>query len=218
MAEKEQKKEAKRKRKEGENCRKRKAEDDDIEAERLREETFEEERGTKRKAEDDDLEQERLREGASAGSESMAIEAVAGDSDDVWAWDDVRGGSLDREEVRKARLEEVEYMKKKGLWEAVPRSQAGGGKIVSVKWVDTNKGTEDQPMIRSRLVARDFRVADKDREDLFAATPPWELKKLLMSQAAKRDDGKKRKMLLIDVKKAHLNPECKEDVYVELPT
>ena len=51
--------------------------------------------------------------------------------------------------------------------------------MTSVKWVDTNKGTEDRPLIRCRLVARDFRAADRDREDLFAATPPWELKKLL---------------------------------------
>ena len=38
-----------------------------------------------------------------------------------------------------------------------------------------------------------------------------------MSQAANRGDGKRRKMLLIDVTKAHLNPECTEDVFVELP-
>ena len=38
-----------------------------------------------------------------------------------------------------------------------------------------------------------------------------------MSQAAFRGDGKSRKMLLIDVKKAHLNPECKEDVFIWLP-
>ena len=108
-------------------------------------------------------------------------------------------------------------MKKKGLWTVVPRKQAGGKKVTSVKWVDTNKGTEEEPLIRSRLVARDFRVADRDREDLFAATPPWELKKLLMSHAAYRGDGVRRKILLIDVKKAHLNPMCKDEVYVELP-
>ena len=84
------------------------------------------------------------------------------------------------------------------------------------KWVDTNKGTENKPEIRCRHVARDFRGADKDK-DLFAAAPPWELKKLLMSHAADRSNGKTRKMLLIDVKKAHLNSECTEDVFIELP-
>ena len=37
-----------------------------------------------------------------------------------------------------------------------------------------------------------------------------------MSHAADRSDGKTRKMLLIDVKKAHLNSECTEDVCIEL--
>ena len=38
-----------------------------------------------------------------------------------------------------------------------------------------------------------------------------------MSHAADRSNGKTHKMLLIDVKKAHLNSECTEDVFIELP-
>ena len=129
----------------------------------------------------------------------------------------MRGGELDREEVRKAGFEEVGYMKSRGLWKVVPRTQADGRKITSVKWVDTDTGSPGSPLIRSRLVARDFKEADKDREDLFAATPPWEMKKILMARAAYRGDGKMRKMLLIDVKKAHLNPRCTDEVYIALP-
>ena len=52
----------------------------------------------------------------------------------------------------------------------------------------------------------------------FAATPPLESKRLLLSRAATRVNGKLvRKLLFIDAKKAHLNPECKEDVYIQLP-
>ena len=40
---------------------------------------------------------------------------------------------------------------------------------------------------------------------------------VLTSHAADRSKGKTRKMLLIDVKKAHLNSECTEDVFIELP-
>ena len=133
-------------------------------------------------------------------------------------WDDVRGGWLDRRKVHEARMEEVTFMRKENLWDAVPRSQAAGHRVVSVRWVDTNKGTEDKPEIRSRLVARDFNGGwDKDREDLFAATPPWELKRLLLSLATVTRAGKCKKVLLIDVKKAHLYPPCAEDVFVELP-
>ena len=73
-------------------------------------------------------------------------------------------------------------------------------------------------MIRSRLVARDFKGADKDRDDLFAETPPLEAKRLLFSRAATMlSDGRFRKLLFIDAKKAHLNPECEGDVYIQLP-
>ena len=48
----------------------------------MRDEAPEEERGAKRKAEGDELEQERLRENAAASSESMAIEAVSGGGED----------------------------------------------------------------------------------------------------------------------------------------
>ena len=42
----------------------------------------------------------------------------------------------------------------------------------SVKWVDTDKGPGEEMLIRSRLVARDFKGSDKNRDDLFAGTPP----------------------------------------------
>ena len=67
-------------------------------------------------------------------------------------------------------------------------------------------------------VVRDFKGGDKDRDDLFAETPPLEAKRILMSRAATRNkSGVYRKLMFIDVKKAHLNPGCNEDVYVDLP-
>eukprot|EP00973_Karenia_brevis_P006059 824770-Karenia_brevis.AAC.1 len=49
-------------------------------------------------------------------------------------------------------------------------------------------------------------------------TPPLEAKRLLMSRAmTKRVDGRSRKLIFIDVKKAHLNPVCEEEVYLDLP-
>ena len=131
-------------------------------------------------------------------------------------WDDVAGGWLHK--VREARMEEVGFMQRERLWDVVPRAQAAGHRIVSVRWVDTNKGTEEKPDVRCRLVARDFNAGtNRDREDLFAATPPWELKRLLLSHAADRGGGRSRKVMLVDVKKAHLYPPCQEEVYIELP-
>ena len=76
----------------------------------------------------------------------------------------------------------------------------------------------DSQEIRSRMVARDFKGEDKDRDDLFAETPPLEAKRMLLSRAVTRKrDGSYRNLMFIDAKKAHLNPRCEEDVYIELP-
>ena len=72
--------------------------------------------------------------------------------------------------------------------------------------------------VRSRLVARDFKgKATEKRDDLFAATPPLEGLRMLWSKAAARGKrGKRRGILVMDAKKAHLNPPCEEEVFIEL--
>ena len=126
-------------------------------------------------------------------------------------------GELCPEEVGRARKEEIGYMESRSIWTIKPISdcwEKTGKDPVTVRWVDVQKADG----VRSRLVARDFKGNDKDRDDLFAATPPLESKRLLLSRAATRVKGRlKRKLLFIDVKKAHLNPKCEKDVYIELP-
>ena len=141
-----------------------------------------------------------------------------------WAWDDVNQKHLDAGKVRKARKEEVEYMKGRKIWRVRPKEECRrrtGKEPIGVRWVDTEKGDGS---VRCRLVARDFKGKEVgEREDLFAATPPLEGLRLLISSAAtrrrKRREGRRgvRKMMFIDAKKAHLNPRCKEVIYVDLP-
>ena len=138
------------------------------------------------------------------------------------AADDLTGKVLDWDEVVKARLEEVEFLKRKGIFAEVPYDecmQKTGRKPTSVRWVDINKGTEETPIYRSRLVARDFKGNDDSREDLFATTPPLEAKKMLFAMAASQKDqaGAPLKLMFIDVKKAHLYAKCTQEAYVELP-
>ena len=125
------------------------------------------------------------------------------------------------EKVVEARREEVEYIEGRGIWELRPIKECWeitGKKPVSVRWVDTNKGGPSEMIVRSRMVARDFKGGDKDRDDLFAETPPLEGKRMLFSRAAtRRKGGGSRKLMFIDVRKAHLNPKCEENVYIELP-
>eukprot|EP00973_Karenia_brevis_P068467 9522516-Karenia_brevis.AAC.1 len=82
-----------------------------------------------------------------------------------------------------------------------------------MRWVDTNKSfMKGKYDVRSRMVAKSCKGADKGRDDLFAETLPLKAKRLLMSRAvARRVDGRSRKLMFVDVKKAHLNPVCEED-------
>ena len=93
------------------------------------------------------------------------------------AWDDVKGGRLRYKLVKEARQEEVKYMVDRGMWVLRPIQECwekSGKGPVSVKLVDTNKGNQVDMMVRSRLVARDFKGSDKDRDDLFLLEHcPW---------------------------------------------
>ena len=142
--------------------------------------------------------------------------------DSEYAWDDVNDMELPLDLVNKARKEEMEHMKGK-IFKVVKKSEAWemtGKAPMSTKWVDTDKaqGT-GEPIVRSRWVARNFRDPnDKDRKDLFSATPPIEVVRYMISrQATRRKDGRERKSMYLDMKKAHVMPLCVQDVYVELP-
>jgi hypothetical protein len=140
-------------------------------------------------------------------------------------WDDVSGKELDPEKVREARVEEMKEFVKHTVYEKVPIAQCWsrtGKKPIGVRWVDINKGDQRNPKYRSRLVAMEFNVGK--REDLFAATPPVEAKKLLMSLAMTEGFGYDRqgrtpdlKLDFIDVRRAFFHAPCRREVYVELP-
>ena len=53
---------------------------------------------------------------------------------------------------------------------------------VTTKFARVNKGAKADPDVRARMCARDFKVKG-ERDDLFAAMPPLEAKKMLFRQA-----------------------------------
>ena len=100
------------------------------------------------------------------------------------AWDDITGKELDPDGVRKAREEEIREYNHHGVYRKVPITQCWertGKAPIPVRWIDINKGDEVNPEYRSRLVAKEIKM--DNREDLFAATPPLEAKKALISLA-----------------------------------
>ena len=131
--------------------------------------------------------------------------------------DDTSGKELDPKKVREARQKEMQTFKEMGVYEHVPRWQAKldtEGKIVGVRWVDVDKGYE----VRSRLVAQEF-AGKNDRDDLFAGTPPLSATKLILSDVAScREGGPGRKrVMVLDVKRAFLYGDIEEIIYIELP-
>ena len=100
---------------------------------------------------------------------------------------------------------------------------------ITVRWVDVNKGDDESPDIRSRLVARQIRGANED--PMFAPTPPLESLRTVLSYAATDMDGERPKcrdpkspnrvqISLIDISRAYFNAKCDPEnpTFVNFPT
>lgn len=99
--------------------------------------------------------------------------------------DDHTGQPLDPIVCRAARKKEMDFVRDKGSW--VKRSvnecwKRTGRPPVTVRWVETSKGDDVTPNIRSRFVARQIRGPGQDA--VFAPTPPLETLRTVLSLAA----------------------------------
>ena len=129
--------------------------------------------------------------------------------------DDVNQGKvLDKDKVIKARMLEMDFFKKMGVFQKVDRGEVNKnkGKIVSTKWVDTDQGHGGY---RSRLVGREIK-RDK-RQDLFSLTPFLEVLKLLAHCAKKQRTYKPKRIGVIDVSRAYFCAKCKRALYIQIP-
>jgi hypothetical protein len=131
------------------------------------------------------------------------------------AWDDISGEFLDADKVKEARRAEMSYYRKMGVYKKVPIKEClekTGKPPIGVRWVDVNKGDRKAPLYRSRLVAKEFKKYKDD--DLFAATPPIESFRAVISSAT---TGEKEKAIMVnDVSRAYMYADCEDDIYVEL--
>ena len=109
--------------------------------------------------------------------------------------DGMTGQPLDPELVKAARAKELQYFKDKGVWIKRHREEAmrrTGKRPITVKWIDVNKGDDEAPNYRSRLVAREIRRAGED--PIFAPTPPLESLRTIISMAATDFAGAKKRV------------------------
>ena len=106
-----------------------------------------------------------------------------------------------------------------GFYEKVPVAQClaeTGKKPIGTRWVDTNKGDATCPKVRSRLVAQELNRGKMP--ELFAATPPLEYIKFLISLCASSQwSAEPTRVMVSDVKKAYFYSKATRRVFVALP-
>ena len=84
----------------------------------------------------------------------MQVQEFHQDPEDAHAWDDVKDTPLNPKAVKEARKDEMGYVRRMRVYDRVKRSEviAAGHKVMKVRWIDTNKGDDIEPNMRSRLV------------------------------------------------------------------
>ena len=100
-------------------------------------------------------------------------------------YDDISGALLKTDLQEEAIQEEMDQYRSHEVYTKVPVVQCyerTGKKPMGVRWVIVNKGGDDNPNVCARLVAKE--IKSDSRLDMFAATPPLEAKKFLLSRAA----------------------------------
>ncbi len=85
-----------------------------------------------------------------------------------------------------------------------------------------NKGDDQNPDYRSRLVAKEFRDNCAKGLETFAATPPAEMLKVLISRCTTASRGGERGLrnkciMTNDVKRAYFYADVRSDIFVEIP-
>ena len=94
---------------------------------------------------------------------------------------------------------------------------------MGIRWVDTNKGDNENPEYRSRIVAKDLKTKrdpNMPAIDTFAPMPALEMLKLMLSLASewrKSFRGGSLTIMVVDVKRAHWNAAARRVIYIQLP-
>ena len=91
-------------------------------------------------------------------------------------------------------------------------------KVITTRWLDTNKGDSEKPNLRSRLVGRELALTKRD--DIFAATPPLESLRFILSLcASNQHHGRGGDYIVMsnDVKRAYFYAPASRPIYIVIP-
>jgi len=140
-------------------------------------------------------------------------------------YDEYTGLELPAEGVRRARREEMEFMATLGVWyvEARAVACADGTRPIGVRWIDNNKGDDAAVCLRSRLVVQETRrvssIAPGDVQSTFAATPPIEALRFLLSlmMTLIPPPGEDWVLVIVDISRAHPHCDALRKIVINLP-
>ena len=129
---------------------------------------------------------ESMRQAAKAGIGKCPSEALNDTGcEGMEAFDDASGQPIDPALMIKARKSEIEYFCDMGVYEKVDTKECWnvtGQAPIGVRWVDISKGDSTNPNYNSSLVANVFNIGVCP--ELYAATPPSECLRIMLSKAA----------------------------------
>ena len=129
-------------------------------------------------------------------------------------YDDVTGVLLDRDLALKARKVEIDFFKARCVYTKVRHEP--WMHVITTKWLDVNKGDSANPNVRCRLVGRE--IAKEKRDDLFAATPPLESLKTVLSLCASHQRQKDPwRIMAVDVKRAYFYAPATRPIFIHIP-
>lgn len=146
-------------------------------------------------------------------------------SEAIQYFDDSTGEVLPSDLVEKGKQEELGWAKSINLYDKVPRSVAIGRGIkpIPVRWVYVNKGDKNNYNVRCRLVSKELNSKTKESllaHEVFSATPPWEIVKLLFSLLVcdgPHNSHDEMEIGVYDISRAHFMAEALRELYIELP-
>ena len=121
--------------------------------------------------------------------------------------------------VHRAKMEEKDSIDKRGLYDVVPRTDAGkkGCRVIRIHLVLANKGSYDRPQLRARWVAQVFRGKGGDSHEYFSDTPDVALVNAAVANVARQVCQSDTVAAVFDVRRAYFHAEVKRNTFVELP-
>lgn len=121
-----------------------------------------------------------------------------------------------------ARQTEMKQVCTHKLYDKVPLTESyevTGEGAGGTKWLESDKGYDEDYNIRARLVAQKYSKGKS--ESIFASIGPWEAKTMLLSLAVKEGvgygPGWHYKIDCINIKRAYFYAPANRNVYIQLP-